>query len=399
MRKLTASLLVVTALLAVAATAFTVFNTVGHTKAAFTDDFSGRTAKNPMHVHRFSHNSGSGGGGLTPAQFRKAYGVAQLPNNGAGITVAIVDAYGNPNAQADLNTYDSTYGLPAGTVTTIYPQGKPATVDQGWALESDLDVQMVHAIAPAAKIILEAAKSPTNGNLFSAVKNAYQKQGAKVISMSFGGGEFPAETGPKADGIFAAGNAKGVSFAASSGDSGTGAQYPAASPYVTSVGGTTLNTQADGTYVSETAWSGSGGGLSAYETAPAYQAGFNNNKTRGIPDVAMVADPATGVVVYDSFGYNGQQGFFVLGGTSVAAPMFAGVLALVDQHRTSPLKNADTQIYATAKTHYATDFHDIVSGSNGSCGALCNANTGYDYVTGLGSPVANKLVPDLIAAA
>ncbi len=397
MRKKTTSVLVLMALLAVCATAFTFLNTLGQTKAAITDDFSGRTAKNPMHIRHFSHNSL--GGGLTPAQFRKAYGIDQLPNNGAGITVAIVDAYGNPNAQADLDAYDKAYGLPAGTVTTIYPQGPIANVDEGWALETDLDIQMVHAIAPKANIILEAAKSPTNGNLLGAVKDAYQKRGAKVVSMSFGGGEFASQTSKKADGIFAAGNAKGVSFTASSGDNGTGAQYPAASPYVVSVGGTTLNVQPDGTYVSETAWSGSGGGISAFENAPVFQAGFNTHPKRGIPDVAMVGDPATGVMIYDSFGYNKQKGFFILGGTSVAAPMFAGVLALVDQGRASSLKVANVEIYATAKAHYTTDFHDVVAGNNGACGAICNAGKGYDYVTGLGSPVANKLVPDLIAAA
>jgi len=397
MRKTTTSVLVLVALLAVCGSAFTFLNSAGSTKAVFTDDFSGRTAKNPMHIRHFSHNSVSGG--FTPAQFRKAYGIDLLPNSGAGITVAIVDAYGNPNAQADLDAYDKAYGLPAGTVTTIYPQGQPATVDQGWALETDLDIQMVHAIAPKANIVLEAAKSPTNGNLLAAVKDAYLKRGATVVSMSFGGGEFASETGKKADGIFAAGNAKGVSFTASSGDNGTGAQYPAASPYVTSVGGTTLNVQADGTYIGETAWSGSGGGISAYEKAPAYQAGFNTSSKRGIPDVAMVGDPATGVSIYDSFGYNGQKGFFVIGGTSVAAPMFAGVLALVNQGRASTLKNADTEIYATAKAHYATDFHDITTGNNGACGTICNAGTGYDYVTGLGTPVGNKFVPDLIAAA
>lgn len=345
----------------------------------------------------FSPNSG--GSGLTPAQFRKAYGVDKLSNDGSGITVAIVDAYGNPNAQADLNKYDQTYGLTAGTVTTVYPQGKPGSVDQGWALETNLDVQMVHAIAPKATIILEAAKSPTFVNLLGAVKNAYTKHGATVVSMSFGGGEFSGETSAAGDGIFAIGNNKGVSFTASSGDSGTGAQYPAASPYVTSVGGTTLNVQSDGTYVSETAWNGSGGGLSAYENAPAYQVGFNKKSQRGIPDVSMVADPNTGVSIYDSFGYNGQKGFFIVGGTSVAAPMFAGVLALANQSRTSTFKNADIEIYAVAKAHYATDFHDITSGSNGSCGAVCNTHAGYDYVTGLGSPVADKLVPDLTAAA
>ena len=397
MRKFIAPVLVLLALLAVCTTAFTVFSRGGTTKAALVDDFSRQVAHHPLHLRHFSPNSG--GGGLTPAQFRKAYGIDLLANNGAGITVAIVDAYGNPRVQADLNTYDKTYGLPATTITTIYPQGNVGTVDEGWALETDLDVQMVHAIAPKARIVLEAARTSTDADLYGAVKDAYTRHGATIVSMSFGGSESASETGALGDGIFAAGNAKGVSFTASSGDSGTGAQYPASSPYVTSVGGTTLNVQANGSYINETAWSGSGGGLSAYEKTPAYQVGFNKNKQRGIPDVAMVANPNTGVSMYDSFGYNGQKGFFIVGGTSVAAPMFAGVLALANQGRTRTLKNADTQIYALAKAHYTQDFHDITSGSNGSCGKICTASKGYDYVTGLGSPIANALVPALSTAA
>ncbi len=397
MRKFTAPVLVLLALLAVCATAFSAFSRGGTTKAALLSDFSHQVAHHPLHLRHFSPNSG--GGGLTPAQFRKAYGINLLANNGTGITVAIVDAYGNPKAQTDLNKYDKTYGLANTTITTIFPQGNVGTVDEGWALETDLDVQMVHAIAPKAKIVLEAAKTPTDTDLYGAVKDAYSKRGATIVSMSFGGSESASETGTLGDGIFSAGNAKGVSFTASSGDSGTGAQYPASSPYVTAVGGTTLNVRSDGTYVSETAWSGSGGGLSAYEQSPIYQHGFNKYTKRGVPDVAMVADPNTGVNVYDSFGDNGQKGFFIVGGTSVAAPMFAGVLALANQSRTSTLKNADIEIYALAKAHYATYFHDITSGSNGSCGKICTASKGYDYVTGLGSPIVNKLIPALITAA
>jgi subtilase family serine protease len=258
---------------------------------------------------------------------------------------------------------------------------------------------MVHVIAPKAKIVLEAAKTANDGDLYAAVKDAYMHRGATVVSMSFGGSESTSETGVLGDGIFSAGNAKGVSFTASSGDNGTGAQYPASSPYVTSVGGTTLHVQNDGRYISETAWSGSGGGLSAYEKVPSYQTGVNKSKQRGVPDVAMVADPNTGVNVYDSFGYNGQKGFFIVGGTSVAAPLFAGVLALVNQGRTHTLQNANTQIYPAAKSRYAKYFHDIASGSNGSCGKICTAHSGYDTVTGLGSPLVNNLVPALIAAA
>ena len=396
MRKFTAPVLVSLALLAVCATAFSVLSRGGTTKAALVDNFSRQVAQHPLRLRHFSPNSGSG---LTPTQFRKAYGIDLLINNGAGVTVAVIDAYGNPKVQTDLNKYDQTYGLPNTTITTIYPQGNVGSVDEGWALETDLDVQMVHAIAPKANIVLEAARTPTDADLYAAVKDAYTKHGASVVSMSFGGSESASETGALGDGIFATGNAKGVSFTASSGDSGTGAQYPASSPYVTSVGGTTLKVRSDGSYMSETAWSGSGGGLSAYEKVPVYQIGINKSKQRGVPDVAMVADPNTGVNMYDSFGYNGQKGFFILGGTSVAAPLFAGVLALVNQSRASTLKNANVEIYATAKTQYHTDFHDILSGNNGSCGSICNAHKGYDYVTGLGSPVVYKLVPALIAAA
>ncbi|MBV8695505.1 MAG: S53 family peptidase [Chloroflexi bacterium] len=347
-------------------------------------------------VHKFSGLVPDANGGLSANQLRKAYGVDQLTSLGQGVTIAIVDAYGNPNAQADLNQYDATYGLPATTITVVYPQGRPQTVNSGWALESDLDLQMAHAIAPRAHLVLEAAKSASSSNIFAAIQDAYTNHGATIVSMSFGSGEFSSET--STDSTFANGNKAGVSFTAASGDNGHGAQYPAASPFVTAVGGTTLKVQSDGTYVSETAWSGSGGGISAIEKRPSFQNGFNNQSGRGIPDVAMVGDPNTGVSIYDSFGYQGQKGFFIVGGTSVSTPLFAGILALADASRSSSMKNADIEIYNVAGSHYATDFHDITSGSNGGCGSVCSAHSGYDFVTGLGSPVANKLVPDLAAA-
>jgi subtilase family serine protease len=185
--------------------------------------------------------------------------------------------------------------------------------------------------------------------------------------MSFGGAEFNGETGAQADGIFLTGHKRGVSFTASSGDKGTGAQYPAASPFVTAVGGTSLNTQ-NGTRVSETAWKNGGGGPSQFEKRPAYQSAFNKQTMRGIPDVALVADPNTGVIIFNSFGMQGQKGFFIVGGTSVSAPLFAGVLAVVNQHRNTNLKNTNTAIYNAAEANYAADFHDITVGSNGTCG-------------------------------
>ncbi len=392
MRKFTASALVLIALLVI----------LGSSLAAFARSTSNVASVDPLTTH-FAHPDfvlktkvGSvvpNFSGFTPTQFNKAYGVNLLTNRGAGITVGIIDACGNPNAQTDLNKYDTTYGLPATTITVVKPQGTPCSDPNGWGVETDLDVQMVHAIAPKARIVLEEAKSASFSNLLNAAKDAYNNRGATVVSMSFGGGEFSGETGATADGIFSAGNAKGVSFTASSGDSGCGSQYPAASPFVTSVGGTTLKTTTSGGYFSETAWSGSGGGLSTFETRPSYQNGFNTHASRGIPDVAMVADPNTGVIVYDK----SVGGFIIVGGTSVAAPMWAGVLAIADAGRTSSMKNADKELYnvASSATKYASDYHDIKSGS---AGGVCKAGTGYDLVTGLGSPVSNHLVPDLVAA-
>jgi subtilase family serine protease len=331
--------------------------------------------------------------GISPTQFRKAYGISSVTQTGAGITIAIVDACGNPGAQKDLNKYDTTFGLPATTIKVVKPQGTTCLDPNGWGVETDLDLQMAHAVAPGAKIVLEAAKSASFANLLAAAKDAYTKQGATVVSMSFGGGEFSGETGASADGVFSAGNTKGVSFTASSGDSGCGAQYPAASPFVTSVGGTSLTILSNGTYVSETAWSGSGGGTSTFESRPSYQNGFNGSGQRGIPDVAMVADPNTGVSMFDKQ----VGGFIVVGGTSVAAPLWAGELALTNSGRSGTMHNADKELYNVASnaTKYANDYHDVTTGS---AGGICTAGTGYDLVTGLGSPVSNTLVPDLIAA-
>lgn len=395
MRKITGSVLVLIALLVVLSSTVVAFAKGG----ANADPFATLKAHTYFILHgRTSAHPNSPGTGYTPAEFRKAYGVTLLTNKGTNITVAIVDACGNPHAQSDLNTYDSTYRLPATTIKVVTPEGSPCSNPAGWGVETDLDVQMVHAIAPGAKIVLEEAKSPTFSNLLNAAKDAYTNQGATIISMSFGGNEFSGETGANGDGILSTGNAKGVSFTASSGDSGCGAQYPAASPYVTAVGGTSLFTQTDGTYVNETAWNGSGGGLSRYEGRPSYQKGFNSNSKRGIPDVAMVADPNTGVIVYDKQ----EGGFLIVGGTSVAAPMWAGVLALANHGRVSggkgTFKNADIELYnvASNSTKYANDYHDITFGSSGG---NCTAGTGYDLVTGLGSPASNNLVPDLITAA
>ncbi len=329
--------------------------------------------------------------GFTPAQLQQAYGLNVFQSGGAGVIVAVIDACGNSHVQADLHAFDLAYNLPATTIRVVKPEGTPCSDPRNWGIETDLDVQMVHAVAPFATIVLEEAKTASFADLIKAAQDAYMKQGATIVSMSFSGPEFSGETGSRADGVFSQGNALGVSFTAASGDNGCGAQYPAASPYVLSVGGTSLNLSATGTYSTETAWKGSGGGLSAYESRPVYQNGVNASGKRAIPDVSIVADPNTGVAMYDS----DIGDFNVAGGTSVGAPLWAGILALANSMRFFSMTNASNDLYTVAYSRYTSNYHDIKSGSSGSA---CIAGTGYDTVTGLGSPVSVHLVPNLTIA-
>lgn len=332
--------------------------------------------------------------GFQPSQIKQAYGVDQLSNTGAGETIAIVDAYGSPTIQTDLARFDAQFGLPAANLIVAYPNGKPAK-NAGWALETSLDVEWAHALAPGAKILLVEAKSASTSSLLSAIDYA-TTHGAQVVSNSWGGSEFSGELSD--DSHF---QHSGVVYTASAGDSGAGVEWPAASPYVLSVGGTTLQIDSNSNWMGESAWSGSGGGNSVYETRPAYQGNWTSivGNSRGVPDVAWNADPNTGVAVYDSTPDSGQSGWFVIGGTSVGAPSWAAMIALADQGRTAPLSNSDvmTQMYnltgTTGSTGYTTNFHDVTNGSNGN-----SALTGYDLVTGIGSPKINSLIPALITA-
>jgi subtilase family serine protease len=330
--------------------------------------------------------------GTTPAQMVVAYGFSQLPNQGAGQTIALIDAYDDPNIESDLGVFDTEFGLPActtdnGCFTKVYASGKQPTGNPSWGVEISLDVEWAHAIAPQAKIVLVEASNAFNFALYNAV-DAGVSSGASVVSMSWGGGESSSET--RHDRHF---NVPYVTFLASSGDDGYGVNYPAASPYVVGVGGTTLTIQSNGTYVSETAWSGSGGGISAYEPQPQYQAGVVNSTFRAVPDVAYDADPNTGVPVYDSYGYGG---WVQVGGTSMAAPEWGALFAIVNSMRAAeskaPINGALPYLYALT-----ADLHDVITGSNGSCGQLCTAGPGYDEVTGNGTPMANVLVPALVA--
>jgi len=315
-----------------------------------------------------------------------------------------VDAYDHPNIESDLAVFNSTFGLPScttlnGCFRKVYSNGRPRT-NAGWALEIALDVEWAHAIAPAAKIVLVEAPSNSFSDLLDAVDVAVFQGGASVVSMSWGGSEFSSES--SYDSHFMV---TGVTFTASAGDSGNGGEYPAASPYVVSVRGTTLQVDTAGNYITETAWSGSGGGISSYEIEPSYQTygnGIPNNPNfkRGIPDVAYDGDPNTGFPVYDSVKTQGQSGWFQVGGTSAGAPQWAALFAIANSMRAgggkSPLSSvssANTSLYATDRGNY----NDVTGGSNGSCGAVCTTGVGYDYVTGLGSPWAKTLIPALAA--
>ncbi len=334
--------------------------------------------------------------GYTPQQIRHAYGFDQLPNDGTGETIALVDAFDNPNALADLNYFSAQFGLPqlvnGQNFIKLTPQGQPKA-NANWITEESLDVQWAHAIAPNARIMLVEAVNSSFGNLLGAV-DAAVKNGAQVVSMSWAEKELSTEA--TFDAHF---NHAGVTFFAASGDSGSGVLYPAASPYVVATGGTQLPLDTNGNRTGpEVGWKGSGGGVSAYEAEPAYQVSYgiaNTGGKRGNPDVAYNASQTTGYPIYDSTGILGLKGWFKVGGTSAASPQWAALVALADQGRATPLSSNDLTnmpVYdAAAASVYAANYTDITSGSNGGF----SAGPGYDFVTGLGSPLANNIVPYL----
>ena len=265
-----------------------------------------------------------------------------------------------------------------------------------------MDVEWAHAMAPGANLLLVEASDNSLGNLLAAVDGARTYPGVVAVSMSWGAGEFPTEAAYD-DYFTTPGNHTGITFIAASGDNAGQVLWPAASPNVLSVGGTTLNVDSSGNYVSESGWSDSGGGQSAYEPKPSYQSGVSGSGTRATPDVAYNADPSTGVSVYDSIGNAGGSGWFQVGGTSAGAPQWAALIAVADQDRqaASPsqptLANAQADLYSLASnsTTYSSDFHHVAS----SGGAGGTATAGYDPVTLIGSPVVNNLVTSLLSAA
>ncbi len=346
--------------------------------------------------------------GLTPAQVRHAYGFDQITFNngtvagdGSGETIAIIDAYDDPTAATDLQQFDATFGLPNPTFTKVNQTGgnKMPTGNTGWAVEISLDVQWAHAIAPKANILLVEANSNSTSDLFAAVRYAAAQPGVVAVSMSWAGSESSGESSSDSTFTTPSGHA-GVTFLASSGDSGAPTVYPSASPNVVSVGGTTLSINSSGTYLSESAWGGSGGGISAYESQPTYQKGIVTQTTtkRADPDVSYDSNPSSGFPVYDTYSNGTSTPWEQVGGTSDAAPQWAALIAIADQglalNGVSSL-DGRSQTLPLLYQMSSSDFHDITSGTT-TGSPNYSAGPGYDLATGRGTPIANLVVSDLV---
>lgn len=350
--------------------------------------------------------------GETPAQIKKIYNFKRCAK-GKGQTIAIVSAFHYPTALHDLNVFSKEFGLPledsANPLSAtnkyfqiVYARGTQPPIDEGWALESALDIEWAHAMAPKAKIVLVESANNTYAELFQAVDVAVA-YGADVVSMSWGGGEFSGET--SWDNHF---QPEWVTFVAGSGDVGGQTIFPSVSQYVLSVGGTKINRDSSGEFVNETGWINGGGGPSIFVPMPAWQKTFGleeiSGAYRSTPDVAFNADPASGVSIYTTTPYSGFCGWGVVGGTSLGAPSLAGIIACINGHCIKPrltriighrikhMKNASKLFYRVAgKTSYKNRyncFRDITSGTTGTY----SAGKGYDFVTGLGTPNIRNLV-------
>jgi subtilase family serine protease len=373
--------------------------------------------------------------GLSPAQVSQAYGFDQVSfasgsttvaGDGQGQTIAIVDAYGDPNIAGDLATFDAHFSLPSANLQIVNQGGgsKLPAQDAEWSSEISLDVEWAHAMAPGANLLLVETNTDRLKDLLAGVNYARSAPGVSVVSLSWGGGEWNGETSYDSYFTTPAGHA-GVTFVNASGDDGPGkVEWPASSPNVLSVGGTTLSvTDSAGDNGSETGWKYAAGGTSPFEKMPSYQQGLPSSDTsyasgrhdrwngqnsssttsdRSIPDVAFDADPNTGFAVYDSVPYQGTSGWQVVGGTSAGAPQWAALIAIADQGRAlagnSPLDGATNTlpllygIYGNPGTSqypsYAATMHDVTSGGSSSS----PATPGYDQVTGLGTPRAVEVI-------
>jgi subtilase family serine protease len=385
-----------------------------------------------------SLQTGRNFGSFTPQQFQDAYGVTPLLNagyTGKGQTVVVIDSYGSPTLQDDINTFDQQYNLPPITLQILSPLGTkpfdPNNQDMaGWAGETSLDVEVIHSIAPGAGIVVltspvDEVEGTTGLPQFLQLEEyAVNHHLGNIVSQSWGASEatlgFQAgqqEIAQWTNFYKQATTQEGITFFTGSGDNGATdmadcsvpptvlstkptTSFPSDEPWVTSAGGTTLFDQ-NGTF-SETAWSQSGGGFSTFFSEPSFQAQLPSsdqselNGRRGVPDVAANGDPSSGWPIY----VGGQQ--TVIGGTSAAAPLWAALLAIADQRAGHPLGFINPALYKLGLgSSYNQDFRDVTLGNNSvpSVGIQgYSAVAGWDPVTGWGAPNATKLIPDLITA-
>ena len=313
--------------------------------------------------------------GYSPANLHSAYNITT--SGSSSTIVAIVDAYGYNNAESDLGVYRTQFGLPACTTANgcfkklnqSGQQGNYPAQNTGWEQETALDLDMASAMCPNCKIYLVEATSASFGNL-AAAENTAAAAGAHAISNSYGGGESGSQSYESSY------NHPGVAVTVSSGDGGYGVEFPASSPHVTAVGGTHLVTASNSRGWTETVWSDAGSGCSTTYTKPTWQHDTGCAK-RTVADVSAVADPNTGVAVYGPVSSR-KSGWLVFGGTSVAAPLIAGVYG----------NNGGAVNYGSDPYSHTSALYDVTSGSNGSCGGsyLCTGKAGYDGPTGLGTP-------------
>jgi subtilase family serine protease len=348
------------------------FNRIENARAGYS--FDAFNAKTPMHILGMATSTPQG---LSPSFVKKAY---HLASSGGSGTIAIITAYHSATIENDLEVFNKKFGIVSCTVKNKclirHAMDSKTKADPEWSLETSLDVEWAHAIAPQARILLVEAASPSGKNLMKAIDYARSQKDVVAVSMSWGGPEFPDELA--LDAHFTG----GPTFFAASGDNGNGVSWPAVSPNVVAVGGTGfIIDKVKNTLIKEYAWKGSGGGVSAYEPQPSYQSAYDiprSHRMRAIPDVSYNADPASGYSVYSG------KGWYVIGGTSAGAPQWAAIQAL--GHSASNQKFYADKSYPAATSF----FRDIVSGDNGACSYYCDARKRYDYVTGLGSPMTTK---------
>jgi subtilase family serine protease len=363
----------------------------------------------------------------TPALMRAAYNVP-AGADGAGQTIVIVDAYGSPTVQQDLDTFSAAFSLPIADFRVVYPMGKPTFNPQqnhdeaNWAFETSLDVQWAHAVAPAAKIVLVIAPNNGGNALNNAQRYAINNHLGQVMSLSFGADEAAINGGGnnlqlnQAHQNYRVAAAAGITVFASSGDGGASdghsvanASYPASDPLVTAVGGTDLFMTDAGAYTGETVWNdgdncpfgctsgpfgATGGAVSKIFAAPSYQSALSGIAQRSTSDIAYNAGVYTGVLVYVGFLGTANNGFYFVGGTSAGAPQWAAITALANQALGHPVGFFNPTLYAIGanSAKYAAAFHDVTIGDNAFKGPGFAAQTGYDLPTGLGSPNVTNLL-------